>query len=108
MRGQSYVIFGIIVFIIISIFAVLNVASVEVNYLFWTGSSPLIFVILFSVLMGGIITAAVGSVKIIRLQREIKRLKKENESKNALLRENGWIDHEDELNSKLENKEEGN
>ncbi|WP_404453188.1 lipopolysaccharide assembly protein LapA domain-containing protein [Virgibacillus necropolis] len=79
MKGQTYVIFAIIFVIIVAIFAVINVDPVEVNYLFGTGEAPLIFVILFSVLMGGIITAAVGIVKVFRLQREVKALRKENE-----------------------------
>lgn len=79
MRGQTYVIFAIIFVIIVAIFAVINVEPVEVNYLFGTGVAPLIFVILFSVLMGGIITAAVGIVKVFRLQRENKALRKEND-----------------------------
>lgn len=78
MKGQTYVIFAIIFVIIVAIFAVINVDPVEVNYLFGTGEAPLIFVILFSVLMGGIITAAVGILKVFRLQREIKSLRKEN------------------------------
>lgn len=78
MKGQTYVIFGIIILIIVSIFAVSNVETVKVNYIVWTGESPLILVILFSVLMGVLITAAVGSLKIFRLQKENKRLKHEN------------------------------
>lgn len=78
MKGQTYVIFAIIFVIIVAIFAVINVDPVEVNYLFGTGEAPLIFVILFSVLMGGIIMAAVGIVKVFRLQRENKSLRKEN------------------------------
>jgi len=74
MKGQTYVIFSIIFVIIISVFAVLNIDEVEVNYLFWSGSSPLIFVILFSVLLGGILTTVVGSKKFITLKRENKQL----------------------------------
>src|SRR5699024_6340052 len=74
MKGQTYVIFSIIFVIIISVFAVLNIDEVEVNYLFWSGSSPLIFVILFSVLLGGILTIVVGSKKFITLKRENKQL----------------------------------
>lgn len=75
MKGQTYVILSIIFIIIISVFAVLNIDVVEVNYLFWSGSSPLIFVILFSVLLGGILTTVVGSKKYITLLRENRRLK---------------------------------
>ncbi|MUK87001.1 DUF1049 domain-containing protein [Ornithinibacillus sp. L9] len=89
MRGQSYVILAIIFVIIVAVFAVTNVAPVEVNYLFWSGESPLILVILFSVLMGGVITAAVGMVKMFRMQRELKKLKLQNEKMNNILKENG-------------------
>ncbi|SHF66158.1 LapA family protein [Ornithinibacillus halophilus] len=75
MKGQSYVILALIFTIIVAIFAVTNVAPVEVNYFFWKMESPLILVILFSVLMGGIITAAVGMIRMFKLKREIKVLK---------------------------------
>src|SRR5690625_2363893 len=74
MKGQSYVILSIIFVIIISVFAVLNIDEVKVNYVFWSGASPLIFVILFSVLLGGILTMVVGSKKYITLKRENKHL----------------------------------
>ena len=74
MKGQTYVILAIVCTILISLFAVLNMASVEVNYLFWTGSSPLVFVILFSVLSGGVLTMLFGMKKIIHLRRENRRL----------------------------------
>lgn len=77
MRGQTYVILSIIFIIIISVFSVLNVANVEVNYIFWKGSSPLIFVILFSVLLGGILTMTVGSRRFFTLHRENKALKEQ-------------------------------
>ncbi|MFB4166582.1 lipopolysaccharide assembly LapA domain-containing protein [Virgibacillus sp. JSM 102003] len=92
MRGQSYVILAIIFVIIVAIFAVINVDPVEVNYLFGTGEAPLILVILFSVLMGGIITAAVGLVKMIHLQREQKSLQAENKQLKETAGENQLID----------------
>lgn len=75
MKGQTYVILSIVFVIIIAVFSVLNIDQVEVNYLFWSGSSPLIFVILFSVLLGGILTTAVGAKKYISLKRENARLR---------------------------------
>lgn len=75
MKGQTYVILSIVFVIIISVFAVLNIDQVEVNYLFWSGSSPLIFVILFSVLLGGVLTTIVGTKKYISLKRENNRLR---------------------------------
>ncbi|MFD2759525.1 LapA family protein [Lentibacillus juripiscarius] len=89
MRGQTYVILAIIFVIIVSVFAVSNVGPVEVNYLFGTGEAPLILVILFSVLMGGIITASSGLVKIVRLQRELKQLQTERDRMKDALKEHG-------------------
>lgn len=78
MRGQTYVIIAIIFVILVAIFAVMNVSPVQVTYFFWQVESPLILVILFSVLMGGIITAAVGMVRMFKMQREIKLMRRKN------------------------------
>lgn len=103
MKGQTYVILGIIVLIIVSIFAVTNVDVVKVNYLFWAGESPLILVILFSVLMGGLITAAVGGFKIFHLQREIKNLKSEKQQLENLANEHQLLENdEDTLQHEIE------
>ncbi|MFG6148408.1 LapA family protein [Halobacillus sp. B23F22_1] len=80
MKGQTYFIFALIIAILISVFAVINVGSVQVNYLFGTGEAPLILVILGSVLMGGLITASVGAVRFYRLKRENKNLRSQNTS----------------------------
>ncbi|SFL79108.1 Uncharacterized integral membrane protein [Gracilibacillus orientalis] len=77
MKGQTYIILAVVFAVIIAIFAVINVDPVEVNYLFGTGHAPLILVILFSVLMGAIITAAVGVLRVIRLQKELRVARKE-------------------------------
>lgn len=94
MKGQSYVILAIILVIVVAIFAVTNVEVVEVNYLFWSGRLPLILIILFSVLMGGIITFAVGVRKMFRLQREVKKLKDSNGKMEKTLQENGLEEKE--------------
>lgn len=76
MKNQTYVIFALLFIIIISVFSVLNVGVVEVNYLFWKGESPLVFVILFSVLLGGVLTTAFGAGKFFSLRRENKAFKR--------------------------------
>lgn len=91
MRGQTYAIMAIIFVLIVAVFAVINVDPVEVNFLFGSGDAPLILVILFSVLMGGIITAAAGLVKIIQLQRERNGLKSENHHLQETLRKHGLL-----------------
>ncbi|UOQ86123.1 LapA family protein [Gracilibacillus salinarum] len=77
MKGQTYLILAVLFAVIIAIFAVINVDPVEVNYLFGTGEAPLILIILFSVLMGVIITAASGVIRVLRLQRELRAAKLE-------------------------------
>ncbi|MEC5422070.1 lipopolysaccharide assembly protein LapA domain-containing protein [Virgibacillus sp. C22-A2] len=104
MKGQTYVILAIIFVIIVAVFAVTNVEPVEVNYLFWSGESPLILLILFSVLMGGIITASVGAVKFFQLQREVKRLQTENKKMSSKLQDNGLADSAVEDNAEQELK----
>lgn len=92
MRGQTYVILVIIILIIVSVFAVTNVDTVQVTYLFWTGESPLILVILFSVLMGGLITTAAGYFKMHQLQRENKTLKTRQQDMEKLLKKHKLLD----------------
>ncbi|WP_163537862.1 lipopolysaccharide assembly protein LapA domain-containing protein [Gracilibacillus sp. YIM 98692] len=87
MRGQSYIILSVVFAVVIAIFAVINVDPVEVNYLFGSGEAPLILVILFSVLMGAVITATVGVFRLIQLQREIRRLKQESQTRTEIYEE---------------------
>lgn len=110
MKSQTYVILAILFVIIVAVFAVTNVETVEVNYLFWSGESPLILIILFSVLMGGIITAAAGAVKMFRMQKELKMYKSENNEMNKVLKKHG-LKHEDnsaESRRKKNNKDASN
>lgn len=100
MRGQTYVILAFLFVIIVAVFAVTNVDAVNVNYLFWSGEAPLILVILFSVLMGGIITAAAGAVKLFRLQRQIRSLKSEKTHMREVLEQHG-IEFEPESQNRL-------
>lgn len=48
---QWNMLFGIIFALIVAVFAVINVDSVSVNYLFGVGQWPLILVIIISVLL---------------------------------------------------------
>ena len=75
MKNETYVILALIFVVFIAIFSVLNVSDVEVNYLFWKGESPLVIVILISVLLGGVLTTAFGAGKFIQITRENKYLK---------------------------------
>jgi lipopolysaccharide assembly protein A len=94
MKMQLYLLFGFIFTLIIATFAVINVADVEINYLFGTANWPLVLVILGSAVIGGLSVGLFGLIKIIQLQRQIKKLhhiqhekeswKKEEEDKNIL------------------------
>ncbi|RBW70428.1 LapA family protein [Bacillus taeanensis] len=78
MKGQTRLIFALLFALLIAVFAVLNVNPVQVHYGFGVSEWPLVLVILTSVLMGGIVVAFVGGFRIFNLQREVKRLRKEN------------------------------
>ncbi|MBO1514803.1 LapA family protein [Metabacillus bambusae] len=78
MKRQWSIILAIIFTIIIAVFAVINVESVEVDYLFGTAEWPLVLIILGSVLMGGFMIATTGVVRILSLQRRLKLAEKEN------------------------------
>lgn len=77
MKGQKSVIFAIVIVIIISVFAIMNMGKVEVSYIFWKGYSPLILVILFSVLMGVLVTAVAGSSRYRKLNKKHQALRKQ-------------------------------
>ncbi len=79
MKGQWGLVVALIFALIIAVFSVVNVDSVQVNYVFGTSDWPLVLVILGSVLMGAILVLGFGMVKYYRLKRELKKVKKENE-----------------------------
>ncbi|MBC1473656.1 DUF1049 domain-containing protein [Listeria grandensis] len=74
MKVQWQVIVGIILAIIIAIFAIVNVDSVQVNFLFAKVEWPLILVILGSVLVGGLIFFCMNIVRVNSMKKEIKTL----------------------------------
>ncbi|HET7616549.1 MAG TPA: lipopolysaccharide assembly protein LapA domain-containing protein [Bacillales bacterium] len=70
---------------VVAIFAVINVDTVTVDYLFGTAHWPLVIVILGSALLGALVVGGVGIYRMIRLQMENRRLKKRNGELNAEL-----------------------
>ncbi|WP_343310760.1 lipopolysaccharide assembly LapA domain-containing protein [Bacillus atrophaeus] len=80
MNKQWTIIFALIFTLIVAIFAVINVRSVEVDYLFGRSEWPLILVILGSVLMGALIVFSAGIFQVMKLKREIKTLRKERKA----------------------------
>ncbi|MDG5786447.1 lipopolysaccharide assembly protein LapA domain-containing protein [Evansella sp. AB-P1] len=115
MRGQWTLIVGIIVALIIAVFAVINVDPVEVNYIFGQNEWPLVLVILVSVLMGGLIVGSVGMYKLYKLQQEVKTLRKklgEGQSTSASVnntegkngKKNGEISKESQMSKPKQDK----
>lgn len=74
MKMQWALIAGLVFALLTGIFAVINVDSVQVNFLFNTVRIPLILLILGCTLIGGIIVGSYGIFRQYRLQRENKRL----------------------------------
>lgn len=80
MNKQWTIIFALIFTLLVAVFAVINVRSVEVDYLFGRSEWPLILVILGSVLMGALIVFSAGIFQVMKLKREIKAPRKENKT----------------------------
>ncbi|WP_237663682.1 lipopolysaccharide assembly LapA domain-containing protein [Sutcliffiella horikoshii] len=73
MKTQWYLLAGVLFTIVVAIFAVLNVAPVEVNFLFGTAEWPLVLVILFSTLMGIVIAGSIGIYQVIMVKRRLQQ-----------------------------------
>ncbi|GAA0483294.1 lipopolysaccharide assembly protein LapA domain-containing protein [Salinibacillus aidingensis] len=97
MKAQTSIILAIIFALLVATFAVINVNAVPVNFLFFTREAPLILIILISVLMGSMITASFGFVKIYQLQRTIRQLKQEKQE-NTAYGEQELLDSNEESN----------
>lgn len=80
-KMQWSLILSIVFAIIIAVFAILNIESVQVNYLFGKAHLPLILVILFTALLGAAISGFIAMFRSIRTNRQISDLKKEMTAK---------------------------
>ncbi|MFD0713605.1 lipopolysaccharide assembly LapA domain-containing protein [Paenibacillus sp. GCM10027626] len=74
MRVQWTIIAALLFALLTGVFAVINMDSVKVNFLFSETQSPLILVILVSTVLGGLTVGLFGIVRQYKLQREIKHL----------------------------------
>lgn len=81
MKNQWRLVAGIILIIIIVLFAVFNVDSVPVNFGFAVVDGPLIIVILVSLLMGSLITLLVATGSATKKNKEFKQLRAEIDTK---------------------------
>ncbi|GGG82536.1 LapA family protein [Paenibacillus radicis (ex Gao et al. 2016)] len=76
MKGQNFLIAALAFAFVIAWFAVINVDSVQVNFMFTKTQIPLILVILASTLFGGLIVGSFGIIRQFRLQRTVRSLEK--------------------------------
>ena len=81
MKNQWRLVAGIILIIIIVLFAVFNVDSVPVNFGFAVLDGPLIIVILVSLLMGSLITLLVATGSATKKNKEFKQMRAEVDAK---------------------------
>ena len=66
-------IFGFLVLIVLLIFIAQNTESAEFAFLGWHWSLPLGVAIMFAAVAGGLLTVAVGAVRIFQLRRAAKK-----------------------------------
>ncbi|MEI7026812.1 LapA family protein [Paenibacillus sp. y28] len=87
MKMQWTVLIALLFALLTAVFAVINVAPVQVNYMFGEASIPLILVILGSVLLGGLIIGCFSLVREYKLQRRIRALEKQLDAQSQLQKE---------------------
>jgi putative membrane protein len=75
LKEQWRLIVGLIIVIIIAVFAIMNVEEVPVSFIIGEARWPLILVILGSALLGVIISTCFAGIKIFKMQRTIQELK---------------------------------
>lgn len=99
-RIQWTLILALLFALITAVFAVVNVDSVPVNFLFTNPEIPLILVILGSTLLGGLIIGMFGFIRQYRLQKKINELEKELKH---WMPADEPVDHNDQTNKKTNN-----
>ncbi|EPD54317.1 lipopolysaccharide assembly protein LapA domain-containing protein [Paenisporosarcina sp. FSL H8-0542] len=85
MKFQWSLLFALIFAVVVAIFAVVNVDTVPVNYVFGTAQWPLILVILGSALLGALVSGSVAIYRSFVFQRRVKQLEKDNTVKESLI-----------------------
>lgn len=75
MKKQSTTIISIILLIIIVVFALLNTATVEVNFLFTKVKTPLVLLIFICLLVGALIIYLFSLSNNYKISKELKALR---------------------------------
>lgn len=87
MKMQSGLLFGLVFAIIISIFAMVNMEKVPVNYVFGEAMWPLVLIIFGSTLIGALISASFATMRMFSLQRQVSTLRKQTEEQQQIMNE---------------------
>ncbi|MGO2961859.1 MAG: lipopolysaccharide assembly protein LapA domain-containing protein [Carnobacterium maltaromaticum] len=87
MKNQWRLVVGIILVLIIVLFAIFNVDVVPVNFGFIKVDWPLIMIILGSLFIGAIATVLVSTSSSIQVKKELKKVKKELDDKDNQTKE---------------------
>lgn len=87
MKNQWRLVVGIILVLIIVLFAIFNVEAVPVNFGFIKVDWPLIMIILGSLFIGAIATVLVSTSSSIQVKKELKKVKKELDDKDNQTKE---------------------
>jgi lipopolysaccharide assembly protein A len=85
MKFQWLVLLALLFAVLIAIFAVVNVETVPVDYVFGQAEWPLILVILVSAVLGFLLSGTVAIVRMYSLQRKVNALQKEMTVKETLI-----------------------
>lgn len=80
MKKQRKLVFGLIIVLILVIFACLNTEQVAINFLFFQPKMPLIIILITMILLGALISMLLGTNK------DVKQIKEENNKQEATLK----------------------
>lgn len=104
MKFQWTWVLGILFAIIISVFSVMNVDAVPVNYVFGTAEWPLVLVILFSALLGAAISGSIAMFRTLVGRHQVKELLREVDAHELLIA--AQQNEIEELKKKISHKQE--
>ncbi|KRM72580.1 LapA family protein [Lacticaseibacillus brantae] len=79
MKNQQRLIIGLVLSLVLVVFAILNGQAVEVNFFGAKASWPLILVIVGSVILGALITFLVSTSTASQMKKQIKQLQAERD-----------------------------
>lgn len=75
---QSRVIVFLFFALVVAVFSVINIQLVTIDFFFGTAEIQLVFIIIFSILIGALFMFILASMKQMKMKRKMKTLEKEN------------------------------